>query len=134
MKVRHAEVVGEVVPAAHVGAGRCDAGLLAKWLEERVFVECSVEGVIGLELLAERPLEKLNIGVAILSERCRRSSVGREGAAWGSNGCGGESCAGFEEGSAGISQSDGPLFGRNQSLFALASFVEGRRSLLIAST
>jgi hypothetical protein len=26
------------------------------------------------------------------------------------------------------------LFGRNQSLFALASFVEGRRSLLIAST
>jgi len=81
MKVRHGEVVGPVVPAAHVWAGRGESGALAIGLEEGVFVERGVEGVIGLELLAERAVQKFNIGVSELGERGGRSGVGRESAA-----------------------------------------------------
>jgi hypothetical protein len=81
MKVLHAEVVGPVVPSAHVGAGGWESGLLTERLEQRVFVKRGVEGVIGLELLAKRPLEKLYVGVAKLGERGGRSGVGREGSA-----------------------------------------------------
>jgi len=76
MKVLHAEVAGPVVPSAHVGAGRGKSGLLAEWLEERVFIERCIEGVVGLELLAERPIEKLDIAVAELGERGGRSGIG----------------------------------------------------------
>ena len=62
--VHRAEIIGIVIPAAHVRADRGEAFALAEWFQQRVFIEMQVEIVILVELAAERAVEQLDLGVA----------------------------------------------------------------------
>ena len=63
------------IPSAHIFSGSGKAGALAKWLEQAVFIEGAIEGVVGVELLTERALEQFDIAVGKLIERGRGVAV-----------------------------------------------------------
>src|SRR5580700_635428 len=58
------EVVGIVIPAAHVGAWSGHSLALSEGLEEAVFVKIEEQLMILVELGAEGPVEELHIGIA----------------------------------------------------------------------
>ena len=89
---------GPAVPAAHFGTGGGEAGALAEGLEQAVFVQGCVGGVVGAELVEERAFEEFDVAVVELGEGLR-SGFGEEGAGAGEGGSS-EGGGGFHEGTA----------------------------------
>jgi hypothetical protein len=73
------EIGGPVVPSAHIFAGSGKAGSLTKRLEEAIFIESKIEGVVGLKLLAKRAFKQLDIAIRKLLERRRCCGVSDDG-------------------------------------------------------
>jgi hypothetical protein len=106
------ELIGIVVPAAHVVAGRGLAGALAEGLEQRVLVEAEEEGVVGVELLTHEAFKQLDVAVFKLLERrvdCWLTGRIGEGGARVRKRSGGEGGACLQETSAGVGHGISPF-------------------------
>ena len=68
MEGRPVEIAGPVVPSAHVFPRRRQARTQPERLEQPVFVDGLVEGMVGIKLLTQRPFQQLDIPVGELSE------------------------------------------------------------------
>ena len=75
------EIGGPVVPSAHIFTGGGKARALAEGLEQAIFVEGKIKGVVSLKLLTKRAFEQLDIAIGELAER-----------RWGCDGAGGGEC------------------------------------------
>ena len=56
------------IPATHIFPGCGQAGALAIRFEQRILIERAIEGVIGVELLAQRPIKQHDVAVAELGK------------------------------------------------------------------
>ena len=67
----------DAVPAAHIFAGSFHARELAKWFQQLVVVQTEIELMVGVELLAHRSFQKLDLVVIEDADRGRNGGGGR---------------------------------------------------------
>jgi len=68
---------GDAVPAAHIFARSFHARELAEWLQQLVVIKTEIELMVGVELLAHRTFQKLDLVVIEDADRGRNGDGGR---------------------------------------------------------
>src|ERR1700722_1338500 len=95
------EIVGVVVPAAHVGTRRGHSLALTEGFEEAVFVEIEEQRMVLVELVSEGAVEELHVRVTenreLRSDRHRRRGARPCRKRTGREQSGGGNRGGFEE-------------------------------------
>ena len=104
------------VPSAHIVSGSRQAAPLAEWLEETVFVQAAIEGMVGLKLPAQRTVEQFDVSITELEKRGSWLTIVSVCVARPAERSRGNSCTGLEKCSAGVNHCGFPSWSTDQSL------------------